>query len=183
MIAKRLSVTQILPYVGAPILCAALLILRAGKADVFSLLFGELAIAFSYSASVSDLRKKLIPNTIILAMLASWAIVIMPQLFFDTDAALATALDSALGFALGGGLFMAIYLISRKGLGGGDVKLMAAAGLYLGYNGVLSSMFCGTLLAAVTVAVLMMMGKLGRKDTIPLAPFLCAGIIVTVFFQ
>jgi len=100
----------------------------------------------------------------------------------DTAGALLVLLEAALGFAISGGMFLFVYLISRRGLGGGDVKFMAAAGLYLGFSGVLPVIFCGALLAGVTALALMLFKRLGSKDTMPLAPFLYLGILITLFF-
>ena len=76
---------------------------------------------------------------------------------------------------------MLIYIISRNGLGGGDVKFMAVAGLYLGFSGTVPAILYGTLLAAFTGLVLIVLKKLGRKDTMPLVPFLFVGIMITIF--
>ena len=172
----------IFPYIGIPLLSAILLVLHADRPDPFIIFRYELLIIFGYVAAVFDIKSKIIPNSLTLTMLAAWVIITVPMLITDIDAAAALLAGSALGFAVGGGLFLIAYFISRKGLGGGDVKFMAAAGLYLGYEGVLSSMLLGTILAAVFSLVLIVLKKINRKDTIPLAPFLLIGILITVFF-
>jgi len=58
---------------------------------------------------------------------------------------------------------------------------MAAAGLYLGFSETVPAILYGTVLAALVGLVLILLKKIGRKDTMPLAPFLFAGIIITVF--
>ena len=172
-----------LPYVGLPIIGIALLLWRTGHTDSFITLRSELLIVFGYITSVLDMKFKKIPNGLILLMLASWALIMIPRLFYETDKSITLLLDSAIGFAVGGGMFLLVYLISRKGLGGGDVKFMAAAGLYLGLGGVLPAMLCGTVIAAITGFVLILLKKIGRKDPIPLAPFLYIGILLTVFLM
>jgi len=176
------SLRPVLPYAGLPVLAVSLLLLHMGQTEPFIILKYTLIIVFGYITAVLDLKTKRIPNAIVLAMLAAWVIVMTPKLFYDTNAAIELLKDSLLGFLLGGGLFLFVYLISRKGLGGGDVKFMAAAGLYLGFGGAMSTMLCGTILAALTGLVLIVLKKIGRKDAIPLAPFLYAGIFLTVFF-
>jgi len=142
-----------------------------------------LIIVFGYVAAVLDLTVRKIPNTLILTMLGAWALTMTPKLFVDTEAAISLLLGALLGFGVGGGLFLLVYVVSRKGLGGGDVKFMAAAGLYLGFSGTMTSMLVGTILAALTGLVLILIKKLGRKDQMPLAPFIYAGILVTVFYR
>lgn len=61
-------------------------------------------------------------------------------------------------------------------LGGGDIKLMAAAGLLLGVQGNLTAAFLGMTAAGIYGVVLLILKKAGRKDCFALGPFLCAGI-------
>jgi Flp pilus assembly protein protease CpaA len=183
MVGTKERIGLVLPYAGLPVLLAAMLILRAGSADAFILLQRGLIVIFGYIASVFDLKEKRIPNGLILGMLAAWVLAMTPKLFLDTDVAVRLLTDSALGFAVGGGLFLIVYLISRKGLGGGDVKFMAAAGLYLGFDGTIPAMLFGTVIAALVGLALIALKRITRKDKIPLAQFLYIGILITVFLQ
>ena len=149
--------------------------------DSFIMLRYEILAIFGYIAAVFDIKLKKIPNSLILATIAAWVLIMTPKLFLDADSAIMLLVDSTIGFAIGGGIFLFVYIISRKGIGGGDIKFMAVTGLYLGYYGVLPAMLCGTISAALTGFALILLKKIGRKDAIPLAPFLCAGILVTVF--
>ena len=170
------------PYFGIVIIAIGLFLFRVQNTNLFVLLWLQLVAAFGYIAALHDWKTKKISNNLILAMFAAWVITMMPKLFLDTNAAIHLLQDSLFGFLAGGGLFLLVYIVSRKGLGGGDVKFMAATGLYLGLNGTLSAMFYGILLAGITVLLLLLMRKIGRKDAIPLAPFLYIGILLTVFF-
>lgn len=183
MLLTKKKTRVILPYAGLPIIITAMFLIRASNTDAFILLQRGLVIIFGYIAAVLDLKIKQIPNKLILAMFIAWVLVMTPKLFLDIDVAITLLKESALGFAVGGGLFLLVYLISRKGLGGGDVKFMAAAGLYLGFHGTIPAMLYGTILAALVGLTLLALKKINRKDKIPLAPFLYAGILITVFLQ
>ena len=173
----------IIQFIGIPIIGAALIIIMARQIDLFAILRFELLIIFGYIAAILDLKAKRIPNTLVLAMFVSWVLIMTPKLFVDTDEAIRLLIDSIVGLATGGGIFLLMYVISRKGLGGGDVKFMAATGLYIGFSGALTVMLCGTILAALTGLALILLKKIGRKDSIPLAPFLYAGILITLFLS
>ena len=177
----KTKLRPVVPYTGMPVLATAFLLLSAGVLDPFIVLRFELLIVFGYIAAAIDLRTRRIPNSLVLLMLASWILVMIPRLFYDTDMAVALFVDSAVGFAIGGVIFLLVYFISRKGLGGGDVKFMAVVGLYLGSAGILPAMLCGTVLAALTALMLILLKRISKKDAIPLSPFLYAGILVTVF--
>ena len=179
-LTKRLQ--PALPYIGLPAITAAALILLSGRTSALLQLRYVLLVVFGYVAAVGDIKEKRIPNKLALAMLAAWVLIMTPILFYDTEQAVALLADSALGFTVGGGMFLLVYLVSRKGIGGGDVKFMAVSGLYLGLYGVLPAMLCGTVFAAATGLVLILLKRIGRKDPIPLAPFLYAGFLLTIVF-
>lgn len=173
----------VVPYLGIPVLGLALWLIHGPEYDAFTLLAYELLVGFGYVAALSDLRSKRIPNEYIVAMFAAWIMIMVPQLFVNTESALSSLKNAIAGFGLGGGLFLLVYLISRKGLGGGDVKLMAAFGLYLGFGNVLPAMLYGSILSALTALILVLLKRIGRKDAIPLAPFLYIGVLLTIFFM
>lgn len=170
----------LLSYAGIPAVMLAVWLARRGSVEPARLLLWEVLVIFAYLAARSDLLEKRVSNRLILWMLGAWAVLLVPQLFLRTETALALMAGGGLGLALGGGLFLTVYLLSRGGLGGGDVKLMAAAGLYLGWQCVLPAMLYGSVLAALAGGVLILRKKIGRKDAIPLVPFLYAGMVLTM---
>ena len=171
----------IIYYTGLLIILPVWIIMFADTISVHSLLRTALLIIFGYIAMIIDINTKRIPNELILTMLAGWLLIIVPILFFDTENGIRVLIDSIYGLLLGGGLFLLVYLLSRKGLGGGDVKFMSAAGLYLGFSATIPAILFGTTIAALTGLVLILLKKITRKDSIPLAPFLFIGIVITVF--
>jgi len=166
---------------GFMIISSAWLLVCTEGLNVFALLRYTMILVFGYLAMLIDLNTRHIPNSLILSMLSVWLFVMIPQIFLDTETGIRLLKDSVLGLLTGGGLFLLVYLISRNGLGGGDVKFMAAAGLYLGFRSTIPAILYGTTLAALTGIVLILLKKIGRKDTMPLAPFLYVGILITVF--
>lgn len=83
------------------------------------------------------------------------------------------------GMLAAGGILYAIYRTSRKkGIGGGDIKLMAAAGLLLGLNKVLSALFIASLLAAAIHFLRMKFFGSGRS--LAFGPYLSAGIFAVM---
>lgn len=91
-------------------------------------------------------------------------------------------LNSLIGLFLGGGLFYIIALVSRGGMGGGDVKMMAMVGAFMGWKAVLLTTFLGSLTGSL-VGVFLMIFKGGtRKTKIPFGPFLAFGSIISLYF-
>lgn len=181
MRTEKINMRDVLYYIPLPVIAAAFLLLQMGRMEPIYILRFEALIVFGYVISIGDLKAKRIPNTTVLLMLAAWVMITVPQIFTDVEAGLDLLVTSALGAGAAMAVFLTVYFLSKQGLGGGDVKFMTVAGLYLGVGGVMPSMLIGTLLAAVVGLVLMACKRIGRKDTIPLAPFLYAGMLVTIF--
>lgn len=89
---------------------------------------------------------------------------------------------SIIGFLVGGGLFYAVALLSRGGMGGGDIKMMAMVGALMGWKSVLLTTFLGSLFGAVLGIFLMVFKGKDRKTKIPFGPFLAAGAVITLFY-
>jgi leader peptidase (prepilin peptidase)/N-methyltransferase len=90
--------------------------------------------------------------------------------------------DSLLGILVGGGLFMVIILASGGGMGGGDMKLGAMLGAFLGWKVLLVAVFVAVILGGTLALALIASGKRGRKDPIPFGPFLAAGGAAGLFY-
>ena len=161
---------------------AALLLLRATKKDPLILIDWELIIIFGYIAAYSDFFHQIVPNRLVLVMLGVWIVVMIPQLFLRTDETVPFLFSSLMGLLFCGIIFLLVYLVSRKGIGGGDVKFMSAAGLYLGIRSSMTSMLLGSILAAAVGLTMILLKRITPKERIPLIPFLYAGILLSVLF-
>jgi leader peptidase (prepilin peptidase)/N-methyltransferase len=100
---------------------------------------------------------------------------------FNRSSALG-AMQSILGLLLGFGLYLLIAVLSKGGMGGGDIKMMAMVGAVTGWKGVLLTTFLGSLVGSIVGIGLMVIKKKGRKTKIPFGPFLALGCIVTILF-
>lgn len=90
--------------------------------------------------------------------------------------------DAVIGMGLGGGLFFLIAVLSHGGMGGGDIKLIAMIGAFLGWQAVLVTIFMGALCGAGVGLVLMLCKLKKRKDPIPFGPFLALGAFVAMIW-
>jgi leader peptidase (prepilin peptidase)/N-methyltransferase len=91
-------------------------------------------------------------------------------------------IESSLGILVGGGLFFVIIVASRGGMGGGDLKLGAMLGAFLGWKALVFGLFIAIVLGGAIGAVLLLTGRRGRKDPIPFGPFLAAGGAMALFW-
>lgn len=168
------------PYVGLPVVTVLFMLLRWSLVSPAVLLLREMLLILGYAAAVKDFREQTVPNRMVLAMLGAWCVILVPQLFIQPEIGLSLLFAGAVGALFAGVVFLTVYFVSRRGLGGGDVKIMTVFGLYLGLDGVVPAMLYGTLLAAIAGGALILMKKAGPKDAIPLVPFLYIGVILAV---
>ena|SRR6266498_391250 len=121
-----------------------------------------------------DFDHRIIPNAITLPGmliglgLSPWALPITP-------------LASLIGLLAGGLFFYVVALVSQGGMGGGDIKLIAMIGAFLGWQGTCFTILMGALMGSVVGLGLILLGKKGRKDKVPFGPFLSfAAILFTL---
>jgi len=93
--------------------------------------------------------------------------------------------SAVLGVLIGGGLFLlmavlSVLILQREGMGGGDIKLIAMLGAFLGWHAVLVTIFLGAVLGACVGIVLMLLRRQGRKEPVPFGPFLAIGAVLTM---
>lgn len=83
--------------------------------------------------------------------------------------------SSLLGALFFGGILLLAALISRGGMGGGDIKLAAAIGAFTGWPGALLAFLLSSLLGGAWGLILLLSQKANRKTTIKFGPFLALG--------
>jgi leader peptidase (prepilin peptidase)/N-methyltransferase len=89
----------------------------------------------------------------------------------------------ALAAALGAGaVILAVVVVSRGGMGGGDVKLAAMIGAFLGWPGIAVGLFSGVMIGGLVGIGLLAARRLSRKDAIPFGPALAAGALVALYW-
>ena len=80
--------------------------------------------------------------------------------------------EKLIGGICAGMVFCLLQKLTRNGIGGGDVKLVTALGLWHGY-GIFDIVINGSILGGICAAVLLASGKKGRKDYIAYGPYFC----------
>ncbi len=90
--------------------------------------------------------------------------------------------DSLLGAAIGFGLLLLIAVVSKGGMGGGDIKLFAVIGFVVGTKMLLLSFFLSTLLGGLLGLAGMAMGNVKKGKPIPFGPFIAAGTMIAYYF-
>jgi leader peptidase (prepilin peptidase)/N-methyltransferase len=94
--------------------------------------------------------------------------------------------QSGLGILLGGGVLYAVAfcyfaVTKREGMGGGDIKLLAMIGAFLGWQSLLYVLFSSSLAGSAVGVVAMLKQRKGGQTRIPFGPFLALGALSFLF--
>jgi len=96
--------------------------------------------------------------------------------------------DAGLGIVFGGGSFYLVALVyylltKREGMGGGDIKLLAMIGAFLGWQSLPFVVFGSSVLGTVVGVWAMVKQRKGGKTVIPYGPFLAIAALLYLFFR
>lgn len=95
--------------------------------------------------------------------------------------------NSLIGLFVGGGLFylvaiLSVVILKKEGMGGGDIKLIAMIGAFLGWQAVLLTIFLAAISGSIIgIAMIVMKGR-SRADMIPFGPYLVFGALTSLFW-
>ncbi len=89
-------------------------------------------------------------------------------------------MNAFLGFLVGGGLLFLIALVGP--MGGGDIKYMAAIGVWLGMGYTLMTLLISFIIGGVISLVLLLTKVVDRKTAIPFGPFLCIATLIVLIY-
>lgn len=159
-------------------LLALALFLRLGP----SLTFGALFLFCSALVVITfiDIEHQIIPDEISLS-----GIVI--GFVFSFFLPWQTWLNSLLGILLGGGSLLLVaycyhWLTGKEGMGGGDIKLLAMMGAFLGWKSIPFIIFASSVVGSVVGVTLMLIQKKDSKLAIPFGPYLAFGAVLYIFY-
>jgi leader peptidase (prepilin peptidase)/N-methyltransferase len=159
--------------IGATI--GGLLLLRWGVSYTF--VVALTAAFFLFLNALTDYEEGYIFDFFSIGML-------VPAFLFRLSGGVPTLLNGLYGAAAGYLIFAVIILISRGGMGWGDAFLMCGLGGFIGWELVLIAFYIGIMTGGVAVLYLMCRGKVkwGKKQSIPLGPYLSFGGLIALLY-
>ncbi len=136
-----------------------------------------------------DLDVRIVPDVIslpgiVLGLLFS---VVNRLMLADQLSVLPSPLSSLLGIVIGGGSLLLVawgyqLFTGREGMGGGDIKLLAMIGAFLGWHSVPLTLFTASVAGSIVGILLMWREGVDGQYALPFAPFLCFGALFALFF-
>ncbi|RYL87540.1 prepilin peptidase [Sporolactobacillus sp. THM7-4] len=143
--------------------------------SISEIIAGWLLVSLLMIVLVTDLTRMLIPDKIVLFFSILFFV-------FRVISPLHPWWDSLLGTAAGFSLLAVIAIVSRGGMGGGDVKLFAVMGLFVGTKVILLGFFLSAFYGAIFGIIGLLTGLIGRRQPVPFVPFIVFGMMTAFFF-
>src|SRR5690606_16414482 len=134
------------------------------------LLMSMLVIIF-----VSDITYMLIPNKVLLFFSPLFIII---RVLEPLDPCWSPVAGTIIGFVL----IAIIILVSRGGMGAGDMKLFAVLGIVLGMKNVLLAFFLSCIIGSIFGIILLALKIINRKQPVPFGPYIVVATIITYFY-
>ncbi len=155
----------------------ALIYLKIGLS--YDVIFLSAILVVLLTIAAIDYKTMIIPNGTVIALIVIGGLYTVARIIFPQEFVISiTWLEALIGFFAASVPLFLVAVLSKGGMGGGDIKLMAAAGLFLGWKGILVAMIAGSLIGAIVSLTMIALKKKKRKDMIPFGPFLCLGILI-----
>ncbi|MCI9130045.1 MAG: prepilin peptidase [Eggerthellaceae bacterium] len=144
----------------------------------FTLTQSAYMMAWLIAASVTDIRSRKIPNAFVLGLIIGWAAFQLAGLALGLLSLqhVANGICALVIYGLLLLAFTALYerFTGKPGMGGGDIKLMAACALYLGLTRGAAFLVMACLIGAVA-------GVIAKKRAVPLAPCIAFAGFLSLF--
>ena len=140
----------------------------------------ELIISFTLISmliiiTVSDIKYMIIPDKVLLFF---GPIFLVERIFIPLSPWWSPILGASIGFCL----LLLIAVVSKGGMGGGDIKLFTVLGIVLGWKLVLFAFFMSTLFGAVFGLIGMLLKKVERGKPMPFGPYIAIGALVSYYY-
>jgi leader peptidase (prepilin peptidase)/N-methyltransferase len=164
---------------GTTAISSLLLFLKWGLSLSYFFYFSFVAALIIIT--VIDLYHQIIPDVISIPGIGVGLLgaLIIPHITF---------FNSLLGILLGGGSLFVVatlyqWFFKREGMGGGDVKLLAMIGAFLGWDAVILTILLSSLIGSITGIIIMVLKGKDFKYAIPFGPFLSLGAVIALFYK
>lgn len=141
-------------------------------------IFATLFLLFLTACAVADINAGIVPDLIVILI----AVLAVVKFFVTEPFSINTAIPYLIGAVCVSVPMLLLALIIKGAFGGGDIKLMAAAGLYLGWKYTVAGVAVGLFAAGLYGIYLLIRKKAGPKSKLRLAPFLAYGLGAATLF-
>lgn len=173
IIEKKKSIIMVTYFVYTVLF----IIMSLETENVIDLFFWALLSSILLLITIVDLVEMAIPDELVVAVLGTTVLYrIVSYLLYGIGPEILYHLQ---GLLLGGLIFLLIMIISKGGIGQGDVTLISALGFLLGPYYILLNIFLSFFIGGI-ISIFLLLSKIKtRKDPIPFGPFIVIAFFIT----
>lgn len=138
-----------------------------------------LTLSILIPVSFVDVKEHRIPNKI----LVLWLMVRIALFVLEWPFTAVYLGEYVLAMVIFAGVLFLASIVTKGGVGMGDVKLVGVIGFTLGISGVYGTVFYAVIYAVAMAGIMLVLKKWDRKKHVAFAPFLLAGVITTFMWM
>lgn len=127
-----------------------------------------------------DYREKIIKNQSVLRILYFGTLFLVLRVLFYKASIFGELLESILGLLFAGGLFFFAKLISKNGIGMGDVKIMFAMGFFFGLYSIIAILILTLIIMSIHNIIRLILKKVNLREEVAFAPYLLVGTVIAL---
>ena len=139
-----------------------------------------MTLAMLIAALLIDSAIKKVPNIAIAAMLGFRAVLLLFEFFFQRESFLRIFLASVIGLVGWFVIMRILSIVTKSGIGMGDVKLISALGCLSGVAAAFYTLIYSMIIGMLTAIPLLVFKKKGLKDEIAFGPFIYIGYVLSL---
>ncbi len=137
-------------------------------------------LSILWPVGLIDFKDYRIPNKFIIVGLIFRVAILIPEIIFESKYVIGNLISEVVAAVA---IALAAFLCSicfKNSIRYGDIKLFIIMGLFLGLNGIWSSIFMSLIIAFFVAIFLLISKKKGKKDVVPFAPSIMIGTYISV---
>lgn len=182
---KTLTIWQwvvfvLISLVSSALLCLETVWIQSNSNNWITIIKLFLTLEMLISASIIDKQIKKIPNKLVVSAYLIRVLLFVPEYFLFNDTFFKVLIGSVCGFAISFFVFFLMSILTKSGIGMGDVKLVSAMGCLIGLSGTFFSVFYGMVVCMFIAIGFIAFKKRKVKDKIAFAPFIYIGYLITM---
>jgi len=130
------------------------------------------------AAAITDFKSSKIPNELIIFGICARIVIYVAEFILARSAFWRVLKNDFFGFLIGFVFLFLVAVITKGGIGYGDVKLFGIIGILSGSAGVAVILFLSLLINSIVAIVLLILKRKTLKSTLPMAPFIYMGFFL-----
>lgn len=170
----------LISVVSSALLCLETVWIQSNSNNWITIIKLFLTMEMLISASIIDKQIKKIPNKLVVSAYLIRVVLFVPEYFLFNDSFFKVLISSVCGFIISFFVFFLMSILTKSGIGMGDVKLVSAMGCLIGLSGTFFSVFYGMVVCMFIAIGFIAFKKRKVKDKIAFAPFIYIGYLITM---